>query len=568
MINLARGGALACVLAGVVACSTAGRSSSEPVKASAQDLQLANYSGASLPAKTVALTFDDGPGSRTIELSAYLKSEGIQATFFQNGKCFTDGDHPCGNRVAAATLEAQLLADGHLIGNHTQDHLDLTSQFPAGAAGDQQIVDQVTETDDIISPYVDGNHFLFRAPYGFWNSRDFNALSPSAMNKYVGPINWDAGGAMDGDDVTGYAADWDCWQNQDGYGFKTSRQCGTRYVNEIKAVGHGVVLMHDGDKGDPASVINHDLDNGTGNTIDMVKSIVVPQLKAAGFTFVRADSVPSIANALGAPVCDASCATCNASGANHCLTCRAGSYLSGGTCKTCSTCAADSYQVSACTANADAVCSKCTTCGANQYQRTACTANADAVCAACDASCTSCTGPTAMDCSACPSTQYLKDETCHACTTCAAGTSQTSACSATADTACTACAAGTYASAGATSCTACGSCDDGDACTTDSCDAVKGCVHTTIAGCPAPDASAPPPAVDAGTEDASATPPDAGHHVTTEESPSVPGEAPADSESGCSMGTTRANGATWPWLFAIGALAMRQRRRSRVPSAR
>ena len=53
---------------------------------SAQALQLDGFHGTSLDPKVLALTFDDGPGVRTKELSAYLKQEGIQAAFFVNGK--------------------------------------------------------------------------------------------------------------------------------------------------------------------------------------------------------------------------------------------------------------------------------------------------------------------------------------------------------------------------------------------------------------------------------------------------------------------------------------------------
>src|SRR5688572_14962914 len=43
------------------------------------------HAGAQLPAKTLALTFDDGPSEITAELSQYLQDEGVPATFFVNG---------------------------------------------------------------------------------------------------------------------------------------------------------------------------------------------------------------------------------------------------------------------------------------------------------------------------------------------------------------------------------------------------------------------------------------------------------------------------------------------------
>lgn len=236
------------------------------------------YTGTSLGPKELALTFDDGNGSRTLELATYLESEGIRAGFFVNGmRC----DH-------SHVLEA-IVAHGHVIGNHTQDHLDLTDTgvFPNDANGNAALVDQLMRTDALIAPYVPASRFMFRAPYGAWNARDQQVLSASAMDKYVGHIGWDVGGAR----TETFAADWACWQDDPKL---TTRACGDLYLNEIDAVGRGIVLMHDADYGDSA---NHALDSGVGNTVDMVKYLV-PLLKARGYAFVRVDEVPDIAKVL------------------------------------------------------------------------------------------------------------------------------------------------------------------------------------------------------------------------------------------------------------------------------
>jgi peptidoglycan/xylan/chitin deacetylase (PgdA/CDA1 family) len=258
-------------------------------------LSAAAFTGTGLSPKQLALTFDDGPGSRTLELSAYLRDAGLVAAFFVNGHCFGEGN-PCGNPGRSpAEVFSQLRADGHIVANHTQNHLDLT-QFAAGPAGDDGIVNALAATDDLIASYVDFERFLFRAPYGAWNARDYEVLAGSSMSKYVGPIRWDIGGAMESDDNTGFAADWDCWQNRSGFGGKTTAQCGRRYLNEIATRGRGIVLMHDSDSGNTA---NHQADVGVGNTVDMVKWLV-PRLIADGYSFVRLDEVPSIAEALPA----------------------------------------------------------------------------------------------------------------------------------------------------------------------------------------------------------------------------------------------------------------------------
>jgi peptidoglycan-N-acetylglucosamine deacetylase len=230
--------------------------------------------GTPVAAKRVVLTFDDGPASQTLVLSSWLKGQGIRATFFVSGKNLGG---------SSGAVLSQLLADGHLVGNHTQNHSDLTT------LSGSQVVSELASTDALVSPYVASGHFVFRAPYGAWSANDYAALHASAMDKYVGPVKWDIGGGM----TSSYAADWDCWQNTSGYGVMTSKQCGDRYIREIVDVGRGIVLMHDADYGNPS---NHDVTSGQGNTIDMVK-YMVPLLKQQGYSFVRLDEVPDIAAA-------------------------------------------------------------------------------------------------------------------------------------------------------------------------------------------------------------------------------------------------------------------------------
>lgn len=70
-----------------------------------------------------------------------------------NGHCFGQGN-PCGNpNLSAAQVFTQVVADGHIIANRTEDHLDLTGgSFPAGANGDIAIAAQLASTDAIIAP--------------------------------------------------------------------------------------------------------------------------------------------------------------------------------------------------------------------------------------------------------------------------------------------------------------------------------------------------------------------------------------------------------------------------------
>lgn len=211
--------------------------------------------GQSLGPKQISLTFDDGPGPRTLELGTYLRDRGIKGTFFVVGNNATDG----------AVLQA-LRDQGHLIASHTFDHKSLPS------LSSTDVVWEISATHERIAPYVDQNHLLLRAPYGAWDGDVADAINASPYSAYVGSIFWDVGGAL----TERYGADWDCWGK--GVGVE---DCGQRYINEIEAKGRGIVLMHD----------------VHGRTIDMVKWMV-PVLESSGYTFVRTDEVPDIAAAL------------------------------------------------------------------------------------------------------------------------------------------------------------------------------------------------------------------------------------------------------------------------------
>lgn len=214
--------------------------------------------GNELPDKTLALTFDDGPGARTRELADYLAAEGIQAAFFINGSKVPGRQ---------SVVEA-IVARGHLLANHTQNHISLRSLSSA------RVVSEVAQTDAIIAAAQPNGPFVIRAPFGSWNGATAAAINGSGMRKYVGSVFWDVGGAM----TSKYAADWACWGRS-----VSVTACGEGYLNEIRAKRKGIVLLHD----------IH------GRTVDMTKWMI-PKLRAEGYKFVPLETVPSVRRAIGA----------------------------------------------------------------------------------------------------------------------------------------------------------------------------------------------------------------------------------------------------------------------------
>lgn len=223
----------------------------EYLGASLADFYTRQMLGADLPKGTFALTFDDGPSIRTVELAQFLNEHGARSTFFVQGS------------QAETNIDAVRATKGygHIIGNHSYSHPHMTkSADPVG---------EVSRTDALIAPFIDKAVFLFRAPYGDWSATLPTILNDSSMKKYVGSVFWDIGGEY----ADGFAADWDCWNRG-----VSVEACGDRYLDEMEYRGRGIVLAHD----------IH------SRTVDMMK-YVVPIMIERGYRFVGVDEVPNIA---------------------------------------------------------------------------------------------------------------------------------------------------------------------------------------------------------------------------------------------------------------------------------
>lgn len=255
--------------------------------------------------KTLALTFDDGPqkGS-TDELLNYLHEQGVKASFFMVGR-----------HIIGANYLVQRMADeGMALGNHTFDHTPIVKMSKTNMDG---VYKEISEADALISPYLpSGHHIFFRSPGGSWTTLIAQAMNqhPDIAQKYIGPVFWDVGGTTYFADANGKrivgeavkydassglltlvqrgaggaitkkwttqskslyaAADWDC--SLPALNIPVE-MCADGYVKEIERRQGGVVLMHD----------THP------KTIEMVK-LLIPRLKALGYSFITMDQVPNI----------------------------------------------------------------------------------------------------------------------------------------------------------------------------------------------------------------------------------------------------------------------------------
>ena len=119
----------------------------------------------------VALTFDDGPsGTSTPVLLEGLRKRGVRATFFVVGENVEKGEN--------AQILREMSADGHLIGNHTYNHVQLDKISKEAAKEEIETTNQkIFEITGVYPAWL-------RPPYGEWRKN---------LDFYVEmfPVLWD-----------------------------------------------------------------------------------------------------------------------------------------------------------------------------------------------------------------------------------------------------------------------------------------------------------------------------------------------------------------------------------------
>jgi peptidoglycan-N-acetylglucosamine deacetylase len=105
------------------------------------------------PARTVALTFDDGPGPSTPAVLEILRHAGVRATFFVIGQ----------QAAAEPEMLRRIVADGHALGDHTWSH-----PTPNSRAGWKRstLARQIERTNQAILDATGTKTCLFRPPGG------------------------------------------------------------------------------------------------------------------------------------------------------------------------------------------------------------------------------------------------------------------------------------------------------------------------------------------------------------------------------------------------------------------
>lgn len=126
-------------------------------------------------APKIAITFDDGPSVHcTGRLLDGLKERNVKATFFLIGK----------NAKENPELVKRLFEEGHLIGNHTYNHVDI-AKVP-----DDEAKKEILDTDEAIFS-ITGKHVEYmRPPFGIWQRRLELDLEVMPVMWSIDPLDW------------------------------------------------------------------------------------------------------------------------------------------------------------------------------------------------------------------------------------------------------------------------------------------------------------------------------------------------------------------------------------------
>jgi peptidoglycan/xylan/chitin deacetylase (PgdA/CDA1 family) len=204
-------------------------------------------------ARTVALTFDDGPGPFLPEVLKILRENNVRATFFDTGA--HDATWPAMTR--------QIVSDGQLLANHSWDH-----NYPAAVPGGWTVpylVDQIFRTASQDIALTGQTTCYFRPPGGFTT----NVLATMPQT---------------GTSAVLWSVDTLDWQQPASY----SQASVDSIVNAATSIGgqaHPIVLMHD-------AKASHEPDSQVtpfrANTIAALPRIIA-WYRANGYAFVGLD---------------------------------------------------------------------------------------------------------------------------------------------------------------------------------------------------------------------------------------------------------------------------------------
>jgi peptidoglycan/xylan/chitin deacetylase (PgdA/CDA1 family)/tetratricopeptide (TPR) repeat protein len=141
--------------------------------------------GTEFPAKTVALTFDDGPHTKyTEQVLAVLSKYGLKACFFQVGYPLGAVDATGAVKLyKAAEISRKVVEAGHLLANHSYSH-PVLAKLPESERNSE-----IDRTSLILEKISGLKTELFRAPYGARNAAIIDRVTSEGLRSIMWNIN-------------------------------------------------------------------------------------------------------------------------------------------------------------------------------------------------------------------------------------------------------------------------------------------------------------------------------------------------------------------------------------------
>ena len=125
--------------------------------------------------KKIALTFDDGPHPYyTEELLDGLKDRGVVATFFVTGE----------HAMLHPDVIQRMQEEGHLIGNHTYSHMQLTKK------NREKFKEELVKTNEVLEEITEVEVEYVRPPYGCWDKSFEEELNMIPVLWTIDPLDW------------------------------------------------------------------------------------------------------------------------------------------------------------------------------------------------------------------------------------------------------------------------------------------------------------------------------------------------------------------------------------------
>ena len=123
----------------------------------------------------IALTFDDGPSEKcTGRLLDGLKERGVKATFFLIGE----------NAEKNPELVKRIDEEGHLIGNHTYHHVEITK------ISDTEAINEIQQTDEVVYSIIGKHVEYMRPPFGAWQKDLELKMQVMPVLWTIDPLDW------------------------------------------------------------------------------------------------------------------------------------------------------------------------------------------------------------------------------------------------------------------------------------------------------------------------------------------------------------------------------------------